>query len=67
MRRECKFFSCGGDYLCDCVCSVRHTAQEWLVREFGAYLPGVYEEVCVCMCACACMCVCMCMCMRAFG
>ena len=24
---------------------MRHTGQEWLVRKFGAYLPGVYEEV----------------------
>ncbi|XP_065921043.1 major vault protein-like [Dysidea avara] len=23
----------------------RHTGQEWLVRKFGAYLPGVYEEL----------------------
>ena len=26
---------------------MRHTGQEWLVRKFGAYLPGVYEEVSV--------------------
>lgn len=28
----------------------RYTGEEWLVREIGAYLPGVMEEVCVCVC-----------------
>ena len=23
----------------------RVTSEEWLIRELGAYLPGVYEEV----------------------
>ncbi len=28
----------------------RCTGEEWLVRDIGAYLPGVFEEVC-----CTCM------------
>ena len=24
----------------------RYTSEEWLVKEVGAYLPGVFEEVC---------------------
>lgn len=27
----------------------RCTGEEWLVRDIGAYLPGVFEEVCVCV------------------
>ena len=28
----------------------RATGEEWLVRDIGAYLPNVFEEVCVCVC-----------------
>ena len=27
--------------------TLRCTEEEWLVRDIGAYLPGVFEEVCV--------------------
>ena len=44
----------------------RATGEEWLVRDIGAFLPGVFEEVCVCvgmgMYVCVCVCVCMCVC-----
>ena len=44
----------------------RSTGEEWLVRDIGAYLPGVFEEVCdflsVCLSVChtfeeVCVCV----------
>ena len=45
---ECELCVCvrSVDVLSPYQCSARCTGEHWLVRDIGAYLSGVYEEVC---------------------